>query len=386
MRLREGIEGNTTDRKAAAAAKNSGFPPRKGARYAWPQIWKVALVLCVIFVALPASSQNVQLQVLDSNGYAVSQNGTVYISPSDQNNYPMPKLQITFTNNSSCTVTISATLTVSWTDNDPTGCNPPKIPFATQGTISTNLSVPANSGSPWDLAPTWLGATIAAGGTANLTWSVNGTAQTAFTFNILQYNSTKTEVDSDYSGIAPWFYGNLINLESGGYQACPSGRPYCSQYYPFVVNNPDGIGLGQVDGCYNTPLPGTYWNHNSNIQLSISILNSDSSSAEGAWRNEVGQMETDEGNSANYVFPPSENFYNGSQLECSFYASNQSPSYGNYGDANWIQAYNSNNAGKYYIWWSPQIDGEPAAWYFYDQVSQTYASHYVDYVCTSAKF
>ena len=329
--------------------------------------WKVVgLTLCFL-AAAQAYSQTYQAEVLDSTGAQVQDDGTVYITPSDQNNYPMPELQIDFTNNASCTANISATLTVLWVDTDPSGsppngCNKPA--FETDGTTSENLSVPANSGSSWNLAPTW-DTNVADGGTATLTWSVNGVQQTSYSFNILMKNPSESEVDVDYSG-APWFYGSMIRLESGGNQAN-------SSYLPYVINNPDGIGLGQVDGCQNTPTDGTYWNHNSNIQNSISVLNGKASESQTEWL-------LDYGNSGDVSPAPSDT--KNPYPYCDFVTNTQALSSSNhsFGEADWIQDYNTHSNQHWYLWWS-----SAGTWVFKYQTSDP-GNYYVPDVCDDASY
>lgn len=342
--------------------------------------WKLALLGLTFVVAVRAYPQTYQVQVMDSSEAAVDQSSNpAMINPSDSNNYPMPTLHVAFTNNSSCTATVTATITITWTDNDPadptTGCG--MLPFPTKGTVSnSNIQVPAKSGSTWNLAPTWLATTAAAGGSADLTWTVNGTQQTDYKFNILQQDPTEAEVDAAYSG-APWFYGSMINEETQGgkygRQACASGVSFCSANYPMVSPDPDGIGIGQDDGCQNTPTTGTYWNYESNISQSLSILKGKASESQTNWTTNYGASGDTDPTPYDSKLP--------SYAYCQFEADTLALGNYSFGDADWIQDYNTHSTQHWYLWW----DATLLKWDFKYNTSDK-GSNYVPSVCGYAPY
>jgi hypothetical protein len=168
------------------------------------------------------------------------------------------------------------------------------------------------------------------GGTATISWLVNNgnDGGGTFTFTIKGTNPSAAQVDSLAS--SPWFFENIISQESSYLQFISNGTPY-------IGNNPNGIGLTQLDP---PPSSDDFWNWRTNMTDGAALLGTKQPIAYNSWSNEFQQMVNT--TSGNPVFPPATAY-----TFCLFqYPQNGADSYA---DGDWIHYYNSN----FFIFWNP---------------------------------
>jgi hypothetical protein len=221
--------------------------------------------------------------------------------------------------------------------------------------------------SGWELATYKNTNDESEGGNAAIYWTVNGVAQPVFDFSILgeeDPSSTESTVDGFYgSQGAPWFWGNILDYEStGGRQYTSDGSP------PLVVSDPDGIGISQIDGTQNSVNDFDYWNYEANIYDGLSVLKSKGTESGSDWRNQYNAS-AGNGLSDQYCSGTDSFQYNLNPLgDHSF------------GDADWIQDYNSHSDERYYLWWTG------TQWDFKFNHPDQPGYNYVPNVCDSASY
>jgi len=209
------------------------------------------------------------------------------------------------------------------------------------------------------------------GGYATIHWTVNGTVQSDFNFNIEGDNADENVVDSFYNTAlsVPWFWGSLLAQESSGRQYNASGG---FQGFPLAVQNPDGIGISQIDGTQNTVSDFDYWNYEANVEDGLKILQNKATESQNNWINNY----TASGNT-----DPSSSDTRNPYSYCDFVANTQPLGNGSFGDADWIQDYNSHSSQHWYIWWNSTT----GAWNFKYNTSEA-GNLYVPDVCGKAPY
>lgn len=315
------------------------------------------LFSAMIMIALaPVASYCQTIEVSGSSGQ-ISEGGDAYINPNNSPDWPMPELNISFSGLSSCD-SISLSITMSFVD-----------PFTNYVTHYDTGSHTMQGGDTWALG--WsFGPLLSEGGSADLFYQINNGPAQSFTFNILGENAAKTSVDQYYATQnPPWFWGNMLAVESGGSQFNGSGNP-------FVVGNPDGIGISQIDGVENPPEDCDYWNYQCNITNGLAILKGNQPNAYTFWNKQVAQ-------SAETPVPTNLN----TACNGSYFSYPQTGSW-NFEDAEWIQAYNGTTPlGAYFISWGGT--NYPNQWhinYPWTDPSTGITYDYVHQVCVASRY
>lgn len=277
-----------------------------------------------------------------------------------------------------CGDSVSVYITMTWADPATGFVTSWESPSATL-TAGTSgfVSVYFEGESGWALATYEHSGDESEGGEATVLWSVNGTGEPDYNFPIQgdeDPSSSKTMVDNFYNNnqfynnggtlvSVPWFWGNILDWESTG------GRQYASvPGNPLVAANPDGIGISQIDGTQNVVYDIDYWNFEANIEDGFMVLSGKATESENNW---LAQYKTD----SNYTAVSGDQSY----TNCSFQTSMQPLGDHSYGDADWIQDYNTHSDKHWYLWWTG------AKWEFKWQTSEA-GHNYVPDVCNAASY
>ncbi|MGH9397858.1 MAG: hypothetical protein ACRD18_13540, partial [Terriglobia bacterium] len=303
---------------------------------------------------------------------------TAYIDPQDSNNYPMPKVAVYISNSTSfpTATQVDWTITVSYTD--PYGL-PLPTPYSYSGTTSPSSAILTMGAGSWDQD---------VGGTATVTAILRDCtgdevgSSAPFTFYILGKIQSEAQVDDNKGGM-PWFTGSMITAESCAAQNAGQAdqfsptNGFCSDSenaagYP-LFGPTDGIGLMQPDRSQNPAVFSdcTYFNFLCNMSSAEQVLTSKGSESENNW---LTQYETN----SHYTAVTGDQGY----PSCSFQTSTEPLGDHSYGDADWIQDYNTHSGGYYYLWWNASTH----EWNFkYNNPSQR-GYNYVPEVCNSASY
>lgn len=332
----------------------------------------ILLLLLSFLVGSLACAQTIQ--VTDYQGNAVASGGAVYIDP-NVGQWPMPTITITV--NDTCTQeSVAVDLNLSYTD--------PYSDSTSYGHISWDTGTNnTQTGVPWTVNWASYGFVnvLSEGGDATVTARLGSGKVVTFSFYVLGHDVPEYPqpnlVDQYYesSGVnAPWFWGSLLALESSG------GHQYNSSGSPNTTPTPDGIGIAQLDGTQNPTYAQdcVYWNYKCNIDINLDILNGKGSESQNNWTsNYAASGNTD----------PSPYDSKNPYPYCDFITSTVSLGNHSFGDANWIQDYNTHSGGSvnpdgqlYYLWWNG------SGWQFRWRYSSLPGYNYVPSVCTSAPY
>lgn len=403
-----------------------------------PRGWGLALLLFFLALFIPAESRAQTLGVYDAFGQEVNTSGNfAEIDPGSLVNWPMPDLTLGFFSLSKGD-RVDYYVTMDYVDDANPNMNGSCAAYSTNN-YATCLTTQTYAFKATSCSPYWvtlsgsswgIGAQDESeGGYATVYWSVNGTDESPFYFDIggTNYSSgsqmldgAATSVDGYYGAEgAPWFFGNILEEESVGDQYCTSTTFYCTKGFSNVNNDPDGIGMAQVDGMTSSSYVNdyVYWNFEGNIVESLSLLSnkatgncSPGTCAYPFWDNQVQQMCTWTGGTysnasagegectvvqqPNTGAPPtgptyapgSDDYYTPQSLpNCAshFTLSDNDPS--GWRDAELIKAYNG--ASPYYIFWHPDYnDPTQYQYWVFNNYSGTTDKNYVYNVCTAADY
>lgn len=304
-----------------------------------------------------------QSLVVTSGGQPVNQGDTISI-----NTIPnMPNLVLSVDNGGSCD-TVNYIIDISYIDQDGYETKADWYPGDYPGDQAVTID--------------WNG--YLEGGTVEISWAYNGTAQPDFSFFINGLSPSVQAVDS-YASSGPWFTYNLITAESNYYQYDALGYP--------TWGAPDGIGLMQLEPPNRFSLDEDYWVWSENVADGLQVIknilatNGPNSGPYTYWTNEYKDMVSNTSghpvaanwpsdcvNHANGAvcggFSPAPYFY------CSFSSSSSNGSPNGFGDGNWIHAYN----GSYFVDWVDGVNGATGHWEYDVQGPR---NGYVYKVCTS---
>ena len=278
-----------------------------------------------------------------SGGSAIGPGGVVYISAAPS----MPSISATMQASISSYAT-QWSLTVSYARPDGTGTN-----TDTFGPSTTTGS------APWSVP--WSG--NFRGGTAVLSWKVNGTVNGSVSFYILGTNPSNSVIDAAINGTnAPWFFSHMVSAESSYFQFSPGGSPCRTPAgYPCYTND-SGYGLTQATTSNGQDL----WNWQGNITAGLSILTSKQTAAYAFQQDQLRQWRDYNSLTTTPFAGPSD-----TQLgtACLFAYPVRTGTH-DYGDANWIKAFNG--AASYYLIFRLSPDGSPY-WLFSDPADYVYS-------------
>ena len=143
-----------------------------------------------------------------------------------------------------------------------------------------------------------------------------------------------------------------------------------------VTATPDGIGIGQLDGEANPSLVSdcVYWNYECNIEVNYTdvLVDLKKTESQTSWTNnyaasgDTSPLSSDKKNPYPY---------------CDFVVNTLSLGNHSFGDADWIQDYNSHSNQHWYLWWNSTT----YAWNFkYNTTEPGY--NYVPEVCDPSPF
>lgn len=318
----------------------------------------VPMLLIFLLMVVPTSYSQT-LEVSQIGVGRIYSKDRAYINPNKSNAWPMPDIEIKFQGGTTCQ-TMEVDIQTSWTD--------PYTGYKTSSdtgweTMPGNDTLDVAWGFPDDT-------TISEGGTATVTYTIDGLQHPSFIFYIVGENvapsNTTLLVDDFYNSQgAPWFWGNILEEESSGRQF------FASSEEPLVVGNPDGIGISQIDGKTHGAADSYYWNYKGNIVAALNILDSAKSGAYTFWSNQVSQ--------SNETPVPTNTTCKGS-----YFSYPQTGSW-NYEDAEWIQAYNGAWPNGYFIAWNEK--NYPNEWHInYPYLYNGTTYDYVHSVCNAASY
>ncbi len=150
-------------------------------------------------------------------------------------------------------------------------------------------------------------------------------------------------------------------------------RQYATATWPNGLNivgmplwgNPDGIGIGQYEAAQNAAMYWDYFSWSQNVIDSTALLWSYQSRAYNYWQTQLIN--------AAYAPPP----WTWAGQYCPMFGYPAGPGYADYGDTEWMTAYNAGPNGSMFIQWFQQYGQMMPRWHIVN-------AGYVDAVCQTA--
>ncbi|MGH9444603.1 MAG: hypothetical protein ACRD3O_02555 [Terriglobia bacterium] len=368
-------------------------------------LWASCLVVSMLLMATRALPQTLQAWKFPNNAQTTlypltltnppsctgpSGSCTAYINPADPTNEQMPKLEFGVSGYPSTCAKIQWTGYASYLD--PEGYAPYATTTATTSPCSEAFIPSADSwSSPGGGTVTVLGYLETSCGSP-VTNSAGEDLTVGMEFYIWGDNQSKAQTDAAESSVGlPWFAGSIITYESCSAYSATNPTAVAPQFSPSngfcgwsenkVVGQPlyggpppdDGIGLMQPDRSVSADYitSGTYFNYADNMETAWDILWLEKANeSEDNW---LTEYETD----SHYTAVTGDQSY----THCYFYSNTEPLGDHSYGDADWIQDYNTHSGGYYYLWW---VAG--AGWQFKWKNPSQAGYNYAEEVCEHAPY